>query len=60
MRSCVAACRVLLDNVELLNELDRHGGDGDSGTTFAQGANGFNHFLLLNTLPSFLQRSDYL
>ncbi|XP_065660889.1 triokinase/FMN cyclase isoform X3 [Hydra vulgaris] len=35
---CVAACKTLQANAELLNELDRHGGDGDTGTTFAQGA----------------------
>lgn len=34
------ACTTLIDNESKLNELDRAGGDGDTGTTLARGAKG--------------------
>ena len=37
-----AICNTLLSNEEMLNELDRQTGDGDTGATLARGVKGKN------------------
>jgi len=42
----IQACQELIANTELLNELDSEVGDGDCGSTLANGARSMSHYTL--------------
>ncbi|XP_033119917.1 triokinase/FMN cyclase-like [Anneissia japonica] len=54
LRALENVCKKLITSESLLNELDRHGGDGDCGTTLKTGAQG-----ILASLGNYTNRHVY-